>query len=277
MGSAVARTVAAASYNVTVWNRTPEKAAALQRDRIVPVQSLREAVSASPRVLVVVSTYQAALEAFRDIPGWEGKALVNAGTSVPAEVDMFGDWAAAAGARYLDGAFFVYPKDIGTPSGRALFSGPADVWLECRDILMTLGPGVTYVSEDIKGASVLDVATVGAFFTAAITAYVEAAAYAQACGIDPNELLAMCEPLLRILREHMNGVTQALASDKYESDQVTVATYAAAMRSFLEAMRGAGQHARQVQAAVASLDAAEAAGYQDLGLYSLARVTSADA
>jgi 3-hydroxyisobutyrate dehydrogenase-like beta-hydroxyacid dehydrogenase len=277
MGSAVARTVAAASYDVTVWNRTPEKATALQSDRIMPVQSLREAVSASPRVLVVVSTYEDALGAFRDIPGWEGKALVNVGTSVPAEVDLFGDWAAAAGARYLDGAILVYPKEIGTPSGRAVFSGPADVWKECQDILATLGPGVAYVSENIKGASVLDVAAAGAFFTPAITAYVEAAAYAKACGIDPNELLATCEPMLEILREDMNGLTEALVSDGYESDQVTVATYATAMRSFLEAMRGAGQHARHVQAAVASLAAAEAAGYQDLGLYSLARVTSADA
>ena len=277
MGSAVARAVAAAPYDVTVWNRTPEKATALQGDRILPVASLQEAVNASPRVLVVVSTYQDALDTFRDIAGWEGKAVVNVGTSVPGEVDMFGDWAAAVGARYVDGAILVYPKEIGTPSGRAVFSGPADVWEDFEDILATLGPGVAYVSDDVKGASVLDIATIGAFFTAAITAYLEAAAYAKACGIGPNELLATCEPMLDILRSDMHGLTEALLSDGYESDQVTVATYAAAMRSFLQAMRGAGQHARHVEAAVASLDAAESAGYQDLGLYSLARVTSVDA
>jgi 3-hydroxyisobutyrate dehydrogenase-like beta-hydroxyacid dehydrogenase len=190
---------------------------------------------------------------------------------------MFGDWAAAVGARYLDGAILVYPREIGTSSGRALFSGPAEVWEDFENILATLGPGVAHVSDNVKGACVLDVAAIGAFFTAAITAYLEAAAYAEACGIGPNELLATCEPLLDILRSDMKGLTEALLSGGYESDQVTVATYAVAMRSFFQAMRAAGQRARHVEAAVASLDAAESAGYQDLGLYSLARVTSADA
>ena len=277
MGSAVARAIAAASYDLTVWNRTPEKARALQGDRILPVASLQEAIDASPRVLVVVSTYQDALDAFRDVAGWEGKAVVNVGSSAPAEVDVFGEWAGAVGARYLDGAILVYPNEIGTSSGRAVFSGPADVWKDFEGVLATLGAGVAYVSGNVRSASVLDVAAVGAFFTSSVTAYLEAAGYAKACGIGPRELLATCEPLLDILRSDMQGLTEALLSDGYESDQVTVATYAAATRSFLQAMRGAGQRARHVEAAVASLDAAESAGYEDLGLYSLVRVTSVDA
>jgi 3-hydroxyisobutyrate dehydrogenase-like beta-hydroxyacid dehydrogenase len=277
MGSAIAKVIAAASYDVTVWNRTPEKAAVLEADRIMPAASLQEAVNSSPRVLVIVSSYQDALEALRDTAGWEGKALVNAGTSSPADVDVFGDWAAAVGARYLDGVMLAYPADIGTPSGGALFSGPAGVWADLRDILATLGARVIYVSDNLKGACVLDVGAVGGFYTTAITAYLEAAAYAKACGVAPGDLLAVSESLLDILRRDMHGATEAVASERYESSQVTIATYAAAMRSFLQTMRDAGQHARHVEASVASFDAAESAGYQDLGLYSLARVASVDA
>jgi 3-hydroxyisobutyrate dehydrogenase-like beta-hydroxyacid dehydrogenase len=277
MGAAMAQAIAAASYDVTVWNRTHEKAMAVQSERVTPLESLQEAVDASPRVLVIVSSNGDALEVLRETSGWEGKALVNAGTSIPDEVDSFHDWAGAVGARYLDGAMLAYPADIGTESGGALFSGPLDVWEDCKDILATLGAHVVHVSEDVKGACVLDVAAVGAFYTAATSAYLEAAAYAKVCGIPPSKLLAVSEPLLEILRSSMHNATDALASDRYESDQVTIATYAVGMRSFLRTMRDAGQHARHVEAAVAGLDAAESAGYQDLGLFSLARVASVEA
>jgi len=274
MGSAFARATAAASHRVTVWNRSWEKATTLESERIHALTSLQDAVEASPTVLVIVSTYDDALEALSNVVGWDGKTLINAGSSNPSDVSRFASWAASVGARYLDGAIFTYPEDIGTPSARVLFSGAAEAWERSKDILAALGGGVAYVSDNPLEAAVLDIAAVGCFYTCATGAFLEALAFAKTWQIPPANVLAVAEPLVEVLRQTMRDATEAVASEQYESDQVNVATYAEAMRRFLDALRDAGQHARQVGAVVDSFDAAEAAGYADLGFYSLVNVAA---
>jgi 3-hydroxyisobutyrate dehydrogenase-like beta-hydroxyacid dehydrogenase len=274
MGSAFARATAAASHSVTVWNRSADKANALESERIHPLASLQDAVDASPTVLVIVSTYDDALEALSNVVGWEGKTLINAGSSNPSDVTRFASWAGSVGARYLDAAIFAYPQDIGTPSASVLFSGAAEAWDRSKDILAALGGRVAYLSDNPVEAAVLDIAAVGCFYTCATSAFLEALAFGKAWQIPPANVLAVAEPLVEILRHTMRDATEAVASDQYESDQVTVATYAEAMRRFLGALRDAGQHAGQVGAVVDSFDAAEAAGYADRGFYSLVNVTA---
>ena len=274
MGSAVARATAAASHSVTVWNRSADKANALEGERVHPLTSLQDAVDASPRVFVIVSTYDDALEALSKVVGWEGKTLINAGSSNPSDVTRFASWAESVGARYLDGAIFAYPEDIGTPSASVLFSGAADAWDRSRDILAALGGGVAYLSDNPVEAAVLDIAAAGCFYTCATSAFLEALAFAKAWHIPPANVLAVAEPLVEILGHTMRDAAEAVASEHYESDQVTVATYAEAMRVFLGALRDAGQHARHLGAVVDSFDAAEAAGYGDLGICSLVNVAT---
>ena len=67
MGSALARAFLAGGKSVTVWNRTPAKAAALERLGALAASAVADAVSASPVVVIFLSGYAAASDLLGEV------------------------------------------------------------------------------------------------------------------------------------------------------------------------------------------------------------------
>jgi 3-hydroxyisobutyrate dehydrogenase-like beta-hydroxyacid dehydrogenase len=67
MGSAVARALALAGYDVVVWNRTPAKALALVAERVRAVPTAREAMTSAGVVISVLSDHDALYAAWGTI------------------------------------------------------------------------------------------------------------------------------------------------------------------------------------------------------------------
>src|SRR5262245_17311009 len=62
MGSAIAGRVLAAGYELTVWNRTPEKAAELGRDGAQVASSVAEACAGAEAVMTMLANDEVLLE-----------------------------------------------------------------------------------------------------------------------------------------------------------------------------------------------------------------------
>ncbi|NNE63809.1 MAG: NAD(P)-dependent oxidoreductase, partial [Gammaproteobacteria bacterium] len=141
MGSAIARTLLMNGRKVTVWNRSPDKMAALQDAGADKAADIRDAISASPRVLVCLLNYTATntLFASSDVAGAiEGRNVVQLGTSSPQESQDAEAFFNRLGAGYIDGTIMCWPGDIGTPSGRIAVAGKEDVFRECETDLNIL-------------------------------------------------------------------------------------------------------------------------------------------
>jgi hypothetical protein len=67
---------------------------------------------------------------------------------------------------------------------------------------------------------------------------------------------------------------EAIDSGEYATNQATLSVYAEGCRAVVEGMRASGHRARLLGAALEGLEAAEAAGLGDLGIYAAAQVTS---
>jgi 3-hydroxyisobutyrate dehydrogenase-like beta-hydroxyacid dehydrogenase len=154
MGSALARTLLANRCAVTVWNRSPEKAAPLVAQGAVLAPTLSAAITSSPLVLVCVTNYTAANQILSESAAQlQGKLLIQFTTGTPQDARESETWAHANGAKYLDCAITGSPSSIGTKSAHILVSGSEAVFQEAEPALRFLADNLDYKGESIGLAS----------------------------------------------------------------------------------------------------------------------------
>jgi 3-hydroxyisobutyrate dehydrogenase-like beta-hydroxyacid dehydrogenase len=167
MGVALARTLMAKGSRVTVFNRTIEKAKAVEKDGAVVGASAAAAIASSSIVVVCLADYAAArrlLEAGAADGSFEGRTIVHLSTGTPKEAREMNARVESLSGRYLDGAILVTPSQIGTEEASILVGGKSDVFREAEPVLRSLAPLVEHVGEDVGAAAALDLAFLSYFF-----------------------------------------------------------------------------------------------------------------
>ncbi len=106
MGSAIARRLASLDHQVTVWNRTKQRAQPLLEAGIAWAATPRELAAQSEAVLTLLTNAQALDEVYLGDEGLlaaaRGKLLIEMSTVPPAKQQDMARRAAAAGAAYLE-------------------------------------------------------------------------------------------------------------------------------------------------------------------------------
>ncbi|MEV4433027.1 NAD(P)-binding domain-containing protein [Streptomyces sp. NPDC049585] len=155
-GEAVARGLLAAGHRVTVWNRTPAKAAALVRDGAAQAATAGEAVRAGDPVVVCLSGYEVVNAVLEPVTGdLAGRTLLNLTPGSPRQAPATARWAHGRGARYLDGV--ALPDPTGTGPGLLVCAGPRDAFEAHEAVLAAIGRPC-HVGEDPALPSVYDCA-----------------------------------------------------------------------------------------------------------------------
>ena len=272
MGSSIARSLAEQEVKVAAWNRTPSKAKSLTKHGVTPVAGIADAVEAAPLVIACTATYETTLSALEPVEAWKGKTLVNVGSGTPDEAEQAEAWVRERGGTYLDGAALCYPPQVGTEEGLFIYAGPKRVWTKHKPTLLKLGAPSTHVSDQVRGASVIDAAVIGGFYVSALSAYVEAATFAWSEGVSAAALRDVTIAALETLKATTEEAAVAITKNRHTTKTATVGVYAEGARNVLEAMNYYGHNARVLAAAVENLNAAEAAGLGDLGFSALTKV-----
>lgn len=154
MGSALAGALQAKGQAVTVWNRSPEKAASLVAAGAVLAPSAAVAIAASSLVIVCVTNYAAANQILGEAASAiTGKLLVQLTTGSPQDARASEAWVLAHGAEYLEGAITGGPDSIGTPGGHILLSGSETTYRKAEPVLRLLAGQMDYKGEAIGLAS----------------------------------------------------------------------------------------------------------------------------
>jgi 3-hydroxyisobutyrate dehydrogenase-like beta-hydroxyacid dehydrogenase len=136
MGGALAAATVAAGHPTVVWNRTPGRAGALVTDGAREAVSPRDAVGASPVVVVVLLDHASVHEVLDPVAGaLVGRTLVNVTTTTPEESRELAAWSAAHGVDYLDGGIMAVPAMIGRPEAEVLYSGSRTAFDAARPLL----------------------------------------------------------------------------------------------------------------------------------------------
>lgn len=256
MGSALARAFLQAGHELTVWNRTPVKAAAFEGLARI-ADTVQEACAASDAVVVSVPKYEVSNALLRtpDVEGViAGRTLVQLTTGTPADARNGERWAAEHAAGYLDGAIMGYPRSIGTSGCAILYSGDATVFERHRGVLSALGGEAIFCGQAVGAAAALDLASLE-FSYASLAAVLHAAALCAAESVPLDVFFTTADvpgSLLEYATRHdftkgrapIDAVSAAAAMARPrsypESVDATLATHSAAIDQIVRASREAG-------------------------------------
>jgi 3-hydroxyisobutyrate dehydrogenase-like beta-hydroxyacid dehydrogenase len=152
MGSAMARALHRAGYDVTVWNRTPAKSEQLVTEGAYVAPDIRAAIKASPIVLTCVSSYAAAralLDGQETTGALAGRTLVQLGSGTPQEARDMEGWALGKDVKYLDAALLGWPRQIGTADMTILVSGDSATFETHQKLLGALAGNLVHMGEPV--------------------------------------------------------------------------------------------------------------------------------
>ncbi|MFE7506095.1 NAD(P)-dependent oxidoreductase [Promicromonospora sp. NPDC057488] len=188
MGQAMVHALLAAGHPVTVWNRTPTRAADVVAAgaRLAPTPA--DAVAASDLVILSLTDYQAMYDILgHATTALAGRTLVNLSSDSPGQTREGAVWAEKHGARFLTGGVMNPAPMVGTDAAYVYYSGPADALEAHRDALGTIG-APRYLGEDAGLAQLMYQANLDVFLTA-LAGLMHATALLESAGVRPAAAL----------------------------------------------------------------------------------------
>lgn len=269
MGSSLARALHAAGSEVGGFDPDASRLAALEAEGIGARSSVAEGFAEADLVVISVPTYahvRGILSEMESEENWS-PTVVNLVTGTPSEARTTAATVLAHGASYLDGAIFNYPSEVGTEEAVVVFAGAEEAWTANRELLMSLGGGSVYVGGDVGAANVIDVSMAGAFYTAALGALAEAAAYVRSEGVDLRLALPAARREAEQLVADVGEALEAVASGDYSTDQASIDLFLEAAEAWTDAMTESKQRGALMAATTANLRRAHDAGHGKLGFF----------
>jgi 3-hydroxyisobutyrate dehydrogenase-like beta-hydroxyacid dehydrogenase len=188
MGRAMVTTLMNAGHPVTVWNRTPSRAAELVTAGATLALTPADAVRASTLILLSLTDYRAMYDILGGSSGaLAGKVLVNLSSDTPEVAREAAAWATEHGASFLTGGVMVPAPMVGTEAAYVYYSGPEALLREHDSVLRRLG-APRYVGQDPGLAQVWYQAQLTVFLTA-LSGLLQAAALVSAAGVPVGTFL----------------------------------------------------------------------------------------
>jgi 3-hydroxyisobutyrate dehydrogenase-like beta-hydroxyacid dehydrogenase len=160
MGKKIAEMFTQKEYDVTVWNRTEEKAKQMSTLKIA--KSVEEAVAQSGVSIICIHDNLAVKEILSSVSSqkvFSGKIIINFTSGSPEEAKKLESWLADLGATYLNGAIQVAPDQMGLPDTTILMGGDRTAFTSCKELLAVLGGNIKYLGEHASTSPAMDMAT----------------------------------------------------------------------------------------------------------------------
>jgi 3-hydroxyisobutyrate dehydrogenase-like beta-hydroxyacid dehydrogenase len=247
MGSALAHTLLQNGYAVTVWNRTAEKAEPLVSAGATVAGSAAEAVAASPATITCIASHPQTTELLEGFaPSLAGKTIIELSTGGATEAEALAELLSDNGANWLIGMINAYPSAVGKPETVLLTVGAADVWETWKPVIKILGGSSARVGADAGMLAAL----FAALFTTRqgfMFGMIYGGLVCKKAGI-PLETFASQVPVsLGVLPSYHKYFADTVPTDNFDSEQASMATYAAALDDALSTFKAVGAPAELPQ------------------------------
>jgi 3-hydroxyisobutyrate dehydrogenase-like beta-hydroxyacid dehydrogenase len=216
LGSALVEAAAKRGERLTVWNRTADKARALEPLGVTVAETPADAVRGADVVHLVLRddpVVDAVVAALR--PGLAADAtIVDHTTTQPARTAERARRLATEGVRYLHCPVFIGPAAARAGQGVVLASGPRALFDAVEPALARMAPRLAYLGERPDAAAVLKLC--GNAFIIGLSALVaDVLTVAGGAGVGPQEALRVLEFL--DLSAAANGRGRNMAAGNFEA------------------------------------------------------------
>ncbi|EIV93402.1 NAD(P)-dependent oxidoreductase [Frankia sp. QA3] len=260
MGSALAAVLLDAGCPTTVWNRSAHKAQSLVDRGARLTGTPREAVEASPFVIVCVLDYDVLYSVLApSVDALAGKVLVNLTSGSPEQAREAMAWARSHGADYLDGAIMTTPPGVGSPEMMFLYGGPDDVFDAHRQTLAFLGDPL-HLGDDPGLASLYDVALLGLMWST-LTGWLHGTALVGAEKTSATTFTPFAVRWLTAVAGFLTTYAPQVDAGRYPGDDATVDVQIASIDHLLHAAASRGVDNALPELLKSVMEQARAAGH----------------
>ena len=264
MGSALARALLARGRRVTVWNRSPSRTGALVAAGALSAPSAKEAVSASPLVIMCVIDYDAA-NALLGEPGvldaLADKTLVQLSTGAPDQVYAQQAAVRSSRGRFVAGGIMAYPRTIGRPSCVILYAGDP-CYREHHATLACLAGSSQYLGED-PAAAVGAYFALSSFMIGTLGLFFETAGIVRHYGISMDAYYLMARLVSDEILEGIRDGAYRVGTGDFDGHAASIDLTIAGMAEVSRTFSDTGMPAKMTDALVDALRIASADGGGD--------------
>ncbi len=240
MGAALATTLLESGRSVTVWNRSPDKAAALVEAGASLAASPEDAIAASEASIVCIKTHKTTTDLLKPLSGHlKGKTILDLSTGGAEEAIELVDMLTTAGALWHIGMINAYPSGIGKEETAILCAGPPEVWERWGDAIRTLGGASAHVGTEA--------AAIPGLFAAMFTArqgfmfgLIYGGAVCRKAGLPMEAFAAQVPVTLGMAGNYADLFMRTAPTQDYDDPGATVAVYLAALEDVLATFEGTG-------------------------------------
>jgi len=241
MGQAMTRTLLAAGHPVTVWNRSPARAAGVVADGAVLAGSAADAVAASELVLLSLTDYQAMYDVLESV-SLAGRTVVNLSSDTPDRTRKAADWVVERGGAFLTGGVMVPAPMVGTEAASVYYSGPSAVFEQHQNALSLIGTP-RFLGEDPGLAQLMYQAQLDVFLTT-LSSLMHATALLGTAGLSAAdavpELIGMVQGIPPMLGSATESVGADIDAGKHPGDLSTITMMGATADHIVGASEAAG-------------------------------------
>jgi 3-hydroxyisobutyrate dehydrogenase-like beta-hydroxyacid dehydrogenase len=211
MGSALARAALDGAQRVVVWNRSPQRAAAL---RAPSAPTVAQAVEAGDVLVVCLFDHASVHEVLDPVADrLAGRQLINLTTTTPDAARELSRWAAGHGAGYLDGGIMAVPAMIGTPASVVFYSGSRSVFDAQHDLLGLWGRA-EFFGGDAGLAATYDLALLSAMYVM-FAGFFHGAALAGTAGMSAREFAGRTTAWLQAVLPALDDFAEVIDGDDF--------------------------------------------------------------
>lgn len=263
MGAALGASILQAGHDLVVWNRSRERADALEPLGATVAERPVDAIEACDLLVICLLDQRTTFEVLdaddAAIGSLAGKVVVQLSMRSASEALDFQSWVTGRGAEYLDGFIKAYPRDIGAETSFIHYSGSRHAFDTWRPALEAMGPA-RFISEDVEQGVRLNCVGV-ALLEAIVGAYFQSAALAEALGVPDEHILTVLDRALALANTTVQlARRRERLGDEAPASEASLAVHRNALDSNLETLGALGLNHEYATLAAAHLRLAEESG-----------------
>ena len=236
MGSALAGSLMAAGHEVTVWNRTPARADSLVEAGASRANSVLDAITASPTIVSCINTHADTHELIAPhVEAIPGKQFIELSTGSSDEAAEFKKLLHDNGADCVVGAISVYPSGVGKEGAVILVAGSRAVWDENEELIKSMGPASSYVSDNVAALAALFAALFlprqGFMF-----GMIYGALIAERAGISAQDYFRQVPTSQKVVGDYAKVASDTICSGDFSNRGASLGVYEAAIKDMINTM-----------------------------------------
>lgn len=247
MGSALALCLIKEGYEVSVWNRTAEKAEPLAKAGAQVHVFADEAVAASDFAIICIKSHQQTAELVDGLATpLVGKTFCDMSTGDTADADRLVSKLAERGAGCMLGMINAYPSGIGGQDTTILTVGSPQAWDSYGDVIRTLGGNSDYVGEQPAALAALfaGLFTVRQGF---MFGMIYGALVCQKAGIPMKIFTDQIPASIKLVQDYYDLFSKTVPTGNYDNPEASMKVYAMAQEDALKTFRSVDAPAEFVQ------------------------------